>query len=82
MLTITIKDQELFNEETNEFTTVKGQTLQLEHSLVSISKWEAKWKKAFLKKDDRSTEEVLDYVKRNRDFRTDLLLDDCFEHSI
>ena len=63
MLTIIIKDQELFNEETNEFTTVKGQTLQLEHSLVSISKWEAKWKKAFLKKDDRSTEEVLDYVK-------------------
>lgn len=68
MLRITIPavEREDFNEDTNEFlyTTVsKEQTLQLEHSLVSLSKWESKWCKAFLGKQDKTDEEILDYVK-------------------
>ena len=63
MLTITIPASEMFNEETNEFIQCKEVTLQLEHSLVSLSKWESKWKKAFLKKDDKTIEETLDYIK-------------------
>lgn len=63
MLTIEIPDQEFFNEETQEFFTMKGQTLQLEHSLVSLSKWESKWNKPFLSKEDKTIEQTIDYIK-------------------
>ena len=63
MLQIVIPEQECFNEETSEFITLKAETLQLEHSLVSLSKWESKWHKSFLTKDDKTYEETLDYIK-------------------
>lgn len=64
MLQITIPATEYFNSETNEFVNIKEQTLQLEHSLVSISKWESKWCKPFLDTNTKRTyEENLDYIK-------------------
>ena len=64
MLTITIPAVELFDDEKQEFIKVtKEQTLQLEHSLVSLSKWESKWCKAFLSNEEKTTEQVIDYVK-------------------
>ena len=63
MLTITIPATEMFNDKTQEFLVFKEQTLQLEHSLVSLSKWESKWCKAFLTKDQKSFEETIDYIK-------------------
>lgn len=63
MLTITIPETEKFNEITGEFVTTREQTLQLEHSLISISKWESKWCKSFLGKQEKSTEEIIDYIK-------------------
>lgn len=63
MLVITIPATEMFNEETQEFFTFKEQTIQLEHSLVSLSKWESKWNKAFLSRDEKTLEETLDYIK-------------------
>lgn len=64
MLRLTIPDREIFNEETYEFTTIKGQTLQLEHSLVSLSKWESKWCKSFISsKEEKTEEETIDYIK-------------------
>ena len=56
---------EEYDELKNEFIpiTTKSQTLQLEHSLVSLSKWESKWKKPFLVKGQRTTEEIIDYVR-------------------
>lgn len=63
MLQITVPAGEFFDEETNEFVIVKEQTLQMEHSLVSLSKWEAKWNKAFLGKNEKSTEEMIDYFR-------------------
>ena len=63
MLKITIPKGELFNEETQEIITYKEQTIQLEHSLVSLSKWESKWHKPFLGKDEKTFEETIDYVR-------------------
>lgn len=63
MLRITVPDTEFWDESRQEFLEVKGQTLQLEHSLVSISKWESKWCKPFLSKENKTLEEILDYVK-------------------
>ena len=63
MLKVTIPSFEGFDESTNTFITIPETHLQLEHSLVSISKWESKWNKAFLDKNDKTTEQVLDYIK-------------------
>ena len=63
MLTISIPSRELYDEAHNEFVYIKGQTLQLEHSLVSLSKWESKWHKPFLSKKDLSREELIDYIR-------------------
>lgn len=63
MLQITIPSVELWDEKKEEFIEIKEQTLQLEHSLVSISKWESKWHKPFLGKEEKTSEEILDYVK-------------------
>lgn len=63
MLEIVIPEQELYNEETKEFIYTKSKTLQLEHSLVSISKWESQWLKPFLGKDEKTNEETIDYIR-------------------
>ena len=63
MLEIKIPAMELFDEITGEFINITEQTLRLEHSLVSLSKWESKWCKPFLSKAEKSKEEILDYIK-------------------
>ena len=63
MLQLEIGSGEFFNEATQEFVTVKPQKLLLEHSLLSLSKWEAKWKKPFFTKDAKTPEEYLDYIR-------------------
>lgn len=63
MLILTIPATELFNDKTQEFITVSEKTLQLEHSLVSLSKWESKWHKPFLSKEPKTVAETLDYIK-------------------
>lgn len=63
MLKIVVPELELWDEEKQEFSTLKETTIQLEHSLISISKWESKWHKAFLSKKDKSNEEIIDYIR-------------------
>lgn len=63
MLQIKISDAESYDEVHQRFVNVKGQTLQLEHSLVSISKWESKWKRPFLQETAMTPEQTLDYIK-------------------
>lgn len=63
MLQITIPAAEAWDESRQEFVSVKEQTLQLEHSLVSLSKWESRWHKAFLSKNDKTEEELRDYIR-------------------
>ena len=63
MLKITIPDQELWDERRERFINVKGAALRLEHSLVSLSKWESKWHKPFLGNKDKTEEETVDYIR-------------------
>lgn len=63
MLQIQIPSRECWDEKTNSFITVKGQTLTLEHSLVSISKWESKWEKPFISDKPKTNEETVDYIR-------------------
>lgn len=63
MLTITIPKSEYYDELTNLFIAYGEKTIQLEHSLVSISKWESKWKKPFLFGEDKTYEETIDYIR-------------------
>lgn len=63
MLQITIPGFEYYDEKNGMIVTVKGQDLQLEHSLVSISKWESKWKKPFLGTEGKTRAETIDYIR-------------------
>ena len=54
---------ELFDDEKQEFVTPDIKILQLEHSLISLSKWESKWCKPFFSKEEKTPEETIDYIK-------------------
>jgi hypothetical protein len=63
MLTITVPEVELWDDGKEEFSTLPSFQLHLEHSLVSLSKWEEKFEKAFLSTTDQKTpEEMLWYI--------------------
>lgn len=63
MLKITVPEMEFYDEDNNEFIMFNEQVLQLEHSLVSISKWESKWHVPFLDGKDKTLEQIIDYVR-------------------
>ena len=54
---------EIFDDEKQEFISPETKTIQLEHSLVSLSKWESKWCKPFFSKEEKTPEETIDYIK-------------------
>ena len=63
MLILKVPASEQWDENNQCFIYGDDYTLQLEHSLISLSKWEAKWKKPFISKGNLSNEEILDYIK-------------------
>lgn len=63
MLTITVPASEYYDMDKNEFIYFDKQTLKMEHSLVSISKWESKWHKSFLSTENKTPAEMLDYYR-------------------
>lgn len=63
MLKIDIGSTEVFDERDNAFITTKATSLSLEHSLVSVSKWESKWCVPFLSSREKTERETLDYIK-------------------
>ena len=63
MLKITVPAAEFWDEIHEEFVYKKEQALQLEHSLVSLSKWEAKWHKPYLSRKAMTIEETIDYIR-------------------
>lgn len=60
---ITIPGRELYDSENERFIDIPTTTVVLEHSLISISKWEAKWHKPFLSDKPKTKEETLDYYR-------------------
>lgn len=62
MLEIDVKTEESFDETTNRFVT-KRFRVNLEHSLVSMSKWESIWELPFLGEEEKSTEQTISYIK-------------------
>ncbi len=64
MLEILVGAIELFDDNKQEFLNLPPTKLCLEHSLISISKWESKWHKPFLDNTDKlSQDEIVDYIK-------------------
>lgn len=63
MLTIKVQVEEGLDESTNRFVYATKAELQLEHSLVSLSKWESKWEIAFLGPSEKTPEMLLDYIR-------------------
>lgn len=62
MLIIDVKEKEFYDERAGEFITIPKTQLRLEHSLISLSRWESKWKKPFLNLDNPTLEEMTDYI--------------------
>lgn len=60
---LVVPGSELYDPVENLFYTTKDTTLLLEHSLLSISKWESKWKKPFLSQKGMTSEQFQDYVR-------------------
>ena len=60
---IYIPEQELWDESREEFIPIKEHSLTLEHSLVSLTKWESKWRKPFLSPEEKTQEETRDYIR-------------------
>lgn len=63
MLKIKIQKRECWDSINEKFVYIPETTLELEHSLFSISKWEAKWEKSFFLKEPKTSEETIDYIK-------------------
>lgn len=63
MLKLLVIGEELFNEEDSTFSTTGNVELELEHSLISLSKWESKYQKPFLTSETKTPEEIFYYVK-------------------
>ena len=63
MLRLKIAPTEMWDERKQEFVQTGERELMLEHSLVSLAKWESKWQKSFLDQKPKTGDEMLDYVR-------------------
>ena len=63
MLRLTIPSRELWDESNEMFVHTKPVDIVLEHSLISLSKWESEYKKPFLTKASKTRKETLDYIR-------------------
>lgn len=61
--TIVIPKMNGWDPKKEEFVNIEGATITLEHSLISLQKWESKWHKPYFSKNEKTTEEVIDYIR-------------------
>jgi hypothetical protein len=78
MLELVIPGVEFYDAKMNEFKYSDEQQLQLEHSLVSVSKWESKWCKPFISSGEKTVEETIDYIRCMT--LTSNVKDDVYKH--
>lgn len=62
-LTIRIPGKDFYDGVSDRFVVTKDTTVTLEHSLLSISKWESKWHKPYLAQNEKTLEESIDYIR-------------------
>jgi hypothetical protein len=67
-LTLEIPERELFNETDNSFIKIPKTVLTLEHSLLSVSRWESKWKKPYLPQPVLIPEANMKTVEQENDY--------------
>ena len=63
MLVIRLPKEEGWDPVHECFVELDAITLKLEHSLLSISKWERRWKKPYISSVEKTKEEILDYFR-------------------
>lgn len=63
MLEIHVPEREFYDERNEVFIKTRPVILQLEHSLMSVSRWESKWRKPFLTDEDKTRAETMDYIR-------------------
>lgn len=63
MITVNIPECECYDEVNNKFITFPSVKLRLEHSLISISKWESRWEIPFLSKREKTDAQLSDYIQ-------------------
>ena len=63
MLTLVVPAREFFDDQAQIFITIPGQTICLEHSLISLRRWESNWQKPYLSKIPKTKMELLDYIR-------------------
>ncbi len=63
MLEINIKENEFYKQEENRFIKIQACTINLEHSLISLAKWESKWHIPYLTDEPKTKEQELDYIR-------------------
>lgn len=63
MLSLVVPAMELYDSEREEFVYTKPVSFEIEHCLLAMSRWESKWKKPFLSPDEKTSDEVIDYIR-------------------
>lgn len=63
MLTLVIREPDLWDEEKAQFVLGKEHRYRLEHSLISISNWETEFERSFFNEPPTTWEEQIAYVK-------------------
>ena len=63
MLEIITKEDEFYQPNINKFIQIPSCTLTLEHSLISLAKWESRWQIPYFDNNKKTTAQDLDYIR-------------------